>query len=146
MKFTIQYVPLKKITNNQPVDVTDKIRYLRKVMLDCLYLLVVKKNKKEDSYQVLSGHSRLDFLSKHTNLKYVPCLIADQHANSSKAALLNKMNDNNSSSFQIIKRFIKEEPEYKSLNLFQKIKILMIGLNYKRTVISVMKSQVNQWK
>ncbi|WP_226037888.1 hypothetical protein [Aquibacillus saliphilus] len=151
MKFAVEYIPISKIKSDQSSKMTDHIKKFHIVMLDCMHLMVVRKNK-DGHYTVLSGLSRFEYLRTHADKKYVPCIV-DRRKGLTAKALVNHLNnkfysDENSivQSWSIIKSFISKEPHFNRLSLAQQLKVIFLGIRYKRTVISAMKNKVNYYR
>src|SRR5688500_18390595 len=75
MKFTIQYIPLNKIKPDLSVKITENFKKLQRLMWDCMFVLAVRKNRKDDSYLIVSGQERFESLRKHTKNIYAPCIV-----------------------------------------------------------------------
>lgn len=170
MKYTVQYIPLNKIHVSNPAQkFTKPIRSLKKVLLDCTHLLAVRKDKYEDKYTVVSGYARYEYLCK-TNHTYVPCLIDQteekEAANDKKnkqtysitrfitrlrnCRLLRlfpdaKVEQMEPTSLTIFRHFLKQEPQFKQLSRIQQIKVLYLGIRYRKTVIRSMREKVNEF-
>ncbi|UFT99980.1 hypothetical protein KO561_03180 [Radiobacillus kanasensis] len=149
MKFTVEYIPLSKIKTDLSLKLTERIRRLRMFMLDCMHLLVVKKDKKNDSYTLLGGENQLEYLKKHTNQTYAPCIVDVEKRKSKLLAILRKDVEREDhpmipSGWSIIRSFLKEEPRFRELSRMDQLKVLMIGVRYKKTVIETMKNTVHQ--
>lgn len=155
MKLNVQYIPLDKIKPNLTIKITEHVKKLRNRMWDCMYMLVVKKEKNND-FSIICGNDRYEFLTKHTKNKYALCII-DEHSNETgvkywfdglfraeqKKAEKGWVRENMSNnSISIIRAFIKEDTRFKELSHFQRLKVILLAVNYKNTVIQCMKSKV----
>ena len=158
MRFTVQYIPLHKIKADSTIPLTQHIKNIRKRMWDCMHLLAVRRNRKDGSYIVISGLDRYEYLTKHTNKKYAPCLV-DTH----KASVLMKLpfqrnamvrllqqfptisiQEMKPASWSIIRTFIRREPRFSRLSRARQIKLLFMAIRYKKTVVASMKAQVDK--
>ncbi|MRH42118.1 hypothetical protein GH741_05440 [Aquibacillus halophilus] len=152
MKFRIQYLPLSKIRPGTSIRMTEEIKKLHILMLDCMHLLVVRKNKQDNNYTILSGLSRFEYLRKNDGKKYVPCIVDEQRDLNLKSLVIhlnNKFYSNENSilhSWSIIKSFQKTDRRFDQLSMVQKMKVLFIGIRYKRTVISAMKKKIDHFE
>jgi hypothetical protein len=160
MRFTIQYIPLKKIQTSGQLRMTERIHQLRKVVWDSTHLLAVKKNRKDGSFTVIGGHDRFRYLQSHTNKMYAPCVLDETKERKSGTIptwIRQFRNRNLPKSFpkfhpekvtpagwSIIRTFVKEEPRFEQLTRLQQVKVLLLGVRYKRTVIRSMKSMVDE--
>ncbi|QDP39313.1 hypothetical protein [Radiobacillus deserti] len=144
MKFTVEYVPLHKIKTDLSVKVTERMKRLRMFMWDCMHVLVVKKDKKSDSFTLVSGENRFEYLKKHTNQTYVPCIIDVEHKKSKYPFLQKELEDYPMipKGLSIIRTFLKEEPRFRELSRLDQLKVLMLGVRYKKTVLETMKRTV----
>jgi hypothetical protein len=160
MKFSIQYIPLNKIDTHAPIRMTQHIRKLRNVLWDSAHLLAVRKNRKDGRFIVVGGHDRLRYLRSHTTKIYAPCILDESKEPSKRGSLpawiRNFRNRNLPESFpkfhpekvtpagwSIIRTFVKEESRFQKLTRVQQVKVLLLGVRYKRTVITSMKAMVD---
>jgi hypothetical protein len=158
MRFTVQYIPLSKIKPDLSGKMTQHIKKIRKLMWDCMYILAVRKNKKDDNYVIISGRDRYEYLLNYTNNKYAPCIIDEgketsevkekfhQLRNRSFLRKLPHLNANRMvpQSWSIVRTFLKEEPRFNQLSRNQQLKIILLGIRYKRTAILSMKAKVKE--
>lgn len=150
MKFTIQYIPLEKIKPDLTVRITEHIKKLQRLMWDCMFVLVVKPNRKDNTYIIVSGQDRYESLKKHTKNIYAPCII-DRSSSSKMPSWLHRFRRKQPlddfplmpTSWSIVRSFLKQEPRFKQLSRTQQIKILLIAVRYKKTVIHSMITRVN---
>ncbi|MDQ0061395.1 hypothetical protein [Paenibacillus harenae] len=160
MRYTVRYLPLNRIKpGDMSAKITQRIKELRKTAQDCMHMLIVRKSKKEGGYLVISGHSHFDYLKKHTNKKNVACLVDESKVSSKLSSLIHHFRKQKlanhvpyanperlvGSSWSIIKRFLKQDPRFKNLSRSQKIKVLRLGLQYKKTTITSMKAKVDEF-
>lgn len=151
MKFTIQYIPLDKIKPDLSLKITEHIKKLQRLMWDCMFVLVVRKSKKDDSYIILSGQDRFENLRKHTKSIYAPCIV-DKSTSSGISSLFHLFHNKQPlddfplmpKSWSIFRSFLKQEPRFKNLTRSQQIRVLIVAVRYKKTVIYTMKSMVNE--
>lgn len=169
MKFTIQYIPMRQIRADYTArKLTEPLKRLRRVLWDCTHLIAVRKDKHQNKYVVISGFSRYEYLLK-TNQTFVPCLIDQEDGEAKqniKAGLAHesifrfihhwrnrrivqhypqaKLERMEPASLSIFRRFLKEEPRFKQLSRMQQLKILYMGIRYRRTVIHCMRKKVEQ--
>lgn len=159
MRFTIQYIPLKQIHAGGPVRMTDRIKQLRRVVWDSPQLVAVTKNRK-GGYIVVGGHDRYRYLKAHTDKLYAPCVL-DERGNDRGVAAPNWLKRLRGRSFaaafpkvhpekitpagwSIIRAFLKEEPRFAGLTRMQQVRVLLVGVRYKRTVVREMKRMVDE--
>lgn len=157
MRYTVQYIPLTKIKPGLTIKITKRVKKLRHVMLDCMQLLIVKKNKRGGCYTLLSGDQHYDFFRRQTNKKFVPCLV-DESKNKKwindmffrfrnryllrlfPKASLKKITP---AGLSIIRSFLKQETRFKKLPRNEQIKVLMFAVKYKRHMVQTMKFKVD---
>lgn len=151
MKFTVKYIPLSKIKTDSSLKITGHIKKLQNLMWDCMHILVVRKNSKDGSYSILSGSDRFEYLRKYTKNIYAPCIVDNSTSTGIRAwfsRLRNKQPLDDfpmtPKSWSIVRSFLKKEPRFKQLSRTEQIKVLILAIRYKRTVISSMKTTVNQ--
>ncbi|WP_221568424.1 hypothetical protein [Alkalihalobacillus sp. TS-13] len=151
MKFTVQYIPLNKIKPDLSVKITEQIKKLQSLMWDCMYILVVKKNRADGTYTLLSGRERYDHLRNETRNVYAPCIVDDSDPSKVKAIFLRIRNKQplddfplTPKSWAIVRTFLRKEPRFHKLSRYQQIKVLLLGARYKRTVILSMQNRVEQ--
>ncbi|TLS52552.1 hypothetical protein FE782_07900 [Paenibacillus antri] len=159
MRFTIQYIPLKKIDASATVRITERIKQLRAVVWDSSNLLAVKKNRRDGSFIVVGGHDRYRYMKAHTNKLYAPCVL-DETKESSAASLpswIRKFRNRNlpkkfpkfhpekitPAGWSIIRAFAKEEPRFERLTRLQQVKVLLVAVRYKKTVVKAMRAMVD---
>ncbi|OLS40664.1 hypothetical protein [Bacillus sp. MRMR6] len=151
MKFTIQYIPLEEIQPEVSVKMTERIKKLQRLMWDCMFVLVVRKNRKDNSYTIISGQERFESLKKHTKNIYAPCIVdknSDSRIQSWYFRIRNKQPLDDfpllPASWSIFRSFLKQEPRFNQLTRSQQIRILLLAARYKKTVIINMKTTVNE--
>lgn len=158
MRYTVQYIPLSKIKPGLCNQMTDRIKELRKAAQDCMHLLVVRKNKKEGGYIIISGNNHFEYFRKHTKKNAAPCLVAESKA-SSLTSLIQRLRKRNLpydvpylkreriavNSWSIIRTFLRQEPRFRNLSRMQQIKVLRLGLQYKKTTVHSMKAKVEHF-
>jgi hypothetical protein len=154
----VQYIPLSKI---RPESITTKTsqrkKELKKVAQDLMHLLVVRKSKKEGGYLILDGHHHFDFLKKHTNKNYAVCLVDESKISASVGSLVHRFRKRQLpydvpyirpdriaiNSWSIIRTFLKREPRFRMLSYRQQLKVLRLGIQYKRTTVLSMQAKVD---
>ena len=159
MRFTIQYIPLKKIDASATVRITERIKRLRAVVWDSSHLLAVKKNRRDGSFTVVGGHDRYRYMKAHTNKLYAPCVL-DESKEPADGALPSwirtfrnrrlpkrlptfhpeKMTP---AAWSIIRLFAKEEPRFERLTRWQQARVLLLAVRYKKTVVKQMRGMVD---
>ncbi|MBM7656502.1 hypothetical protein [Neobacillus cucumis] len=150
MKFTIQYIPLSKIRPDLSQKITEHIKKLQRLMWDCMFVLVVKKNRKDGTYTIISGQDRFESLKKHTKSIYAPCIV-DKNSSNCMMSWFHRLRNKQPlddfplmpPSWSIVRSFLKQEPRFKTLSRAEQIKVLLIAVHYKKTVIYTMKSAVD---
>jgi hypothetical protein len=157
MRYTVQYIPLSKIKPGLPVQLTQRIKELRAAAQDCIHLLIVRKSRKEGGYTIVSGNNHFDYLQKYTKKKVVPCIVDESAVSSRLTSLVNRIGKRKLpydvpyikrertpvNSWSIIRRFLKQEPRFRHLSRRQQIKVLRLGLQYKKTTVFSMKAKVD---
>lgn len=151
MKFTIQYIPLNKIKPDLSVKITEHIKKLQRLMWDCMFVLVVRKNRKDDSYIIVSGQDRFESLKKHTKNIYAPCIV-DKSSSTGMISWLHRLRKKQPlddfplmpASWSIFRSFLKQEPRFKNLSRSEQIRVILIAARYKKTVVYTMKTTVNE--
>lgn len=158
MRFTVQYIPLSKIKPDLSVKMTQHIKQLRSVLWDCVHLLAVRKNKKDGHFIIVSGLDRYEYLRKHTNKKYAPCIVDESKVSERVRSWFYRFRNRHLLSYfphvnldrmtpasrSIVRTFLKQEPRYVHLSRSQRIKVLLLGIRYKKTVVSSMKAMVDE--
>ncbi|OIK15742.1 hypothetical protein BIV60_08300 [Bacillus sp. MUM 116] len=150
MKFTIQYIPINKIKPDISQKITEHIKKLQRLMWDCMFVLVVKKNRKDGSYTILSGQDRFESLKKHTKNIYAPCIV-DKSSSTGIISLFYRIWKKQPlddfplmpPSWSIVRSFLKQEPRFNNLSRSEQIRVLLIAARYKKTVIYTMKTTVD---
>ncbi|MDQ8737290.1 hypothetical protein [Paenibacillus sp. LHD-38] len=157
MRFTVRYIPLSKIKPDLSTKMTARIRSLRRMMWDCMNLLVVRKNRKDGSYTILIGNDRYEFLRKHTKNLFAPCLVDESKPKARLRTWFDQVQANLSSShapdrktlrmkpvaWLIIQDFLKADPRFKQLTLSEKLQVSMLAIRYKDTVMASMKTKID---
>ncbi|MBP1930184.1 hypothetical protein [Ammoniphilus resinae] len=146
----VQYIPLKKLKPDGSYKMNKSIQKLRNLMLDCMYIVAVKKNKKSGKYIVVSGHDRYEYLKNHTTNKYVPCIVDEGKISKGVKSLIHRFPGIDQdqlvpASVKIIQTYIKQDPRFFKLPYSQQLRVLLLALRYKRTVINSMKARVDEW-
>jgi hypothetical protein len=156
MKFTVQYIPLNKIKPDLSIRMTQHLKAVRRLVWDGMHLLAVRRNK-DGQYYVLLGLDRYEYLTKHTNKKFAPCIVEDGRNAGSVNSWLQRLRNQrllslfpdmnlkkmNPKSKSIIRAFLKQEPRFVRLSRSQQMKVLLLGIRYKRTVTASMKAMVD---
>jgi hypothetical protein len=160
MRLNVEYIPLSKIKPDFSIKVTEHVKKLRSIMWDCMHILVVRKNN-NGQYTIVSGEERLEYLQKHTKNKFAPCIIDENKAKTemkywvSRLLHLQEVDYNkhrsvmeriSPQSLSIIRKFLKQEPSYSNLNQFQKIKVLLLAFQYKKTAVHSMRLLVKSFQ
>lgn len=150
MKFTIEYIPLHKIKPALSMKMTEHLKKLQRLMWDCMFVLVVKKQK-DDSYIIVSGEERFQSLKKHTKSIYAPCIV-DKSDSSRILSWFYRLGNKQPlddfpltpASWSIVRSFLKQEPRFKNLSRAEQIRVLRIAARYKKTVIYTMKTTMDE--
>lgn len=157
MRFTVQYIPLNKLRPGISVQLTQRIKDLRKAAQDCMHLMIVRKSRKDGGYVILSGSHHYEFLRKHTKKAVAPCLVDESRASARLNSWVHRLRKPNlpyevpqiqrgrtsANSWSIIRKFMKQEPRFKQLSRTQQLKVLRLALQYRKTTISSMKAKVD---
>ncbi|WP_338452763.1 hypothetical protein R4Z09_13420 [Niallia oryzisoli] len=151
MKLTIEYIPLNKIKPDLSLKITKHMKKLQRLMWDCMmYVLVVKKNRKDGSYILVSGQERFETLKKHTKHIYAPCIV-DKSDASGMISWIYRLRKKQPlddfplipTSWSIVRSFMKQEPRFQHLSRSEQIRVLRLAARYKKTVIFTMKKTVD---
>jgi hypothetical protein len=158
LRYTVQYIPLSNII---PESISTKAwqrkKELKKVAQDLMHLLVVRKSRIEGGYIILDGHRHFDFLKKHTNKNYAVCLLDESKISASVGSLVHRFRKRQLpydvpyirpdriaiNSWSIIRTFLKQEPRFRMLSHRQQLKVLRLGIQYRRTTVQSMKAKVD---
>jgi hypothetical protein len=158
LRYTVQYIPLSKI---RPESITTKIsqrkKELKKVAQDLMHLLIVRRSKKEGGYIILDGHHHFDFLKKHTNKNCAVCLVDESKISASLGSLVQRFRRRQLpydvpyirperiaiNSWSIIRKFLKREPRFRMLSKRQQLKVLGLGIQYRKTTVLSMQAKVD---
>lgn len=157
MRFTVQYIPLNKLKPGISIQLTQRIKNLRKTAQDCMHLMIVRKSRKDGGYVIVSGSHHYEFLRKHTKNVVAPCLVDESRASSRFNALVHRLRKPNlpyeaprlqrertsANSWSIIRKFMRQEPRFKQLSRTQQLKVLRLALQYRKTTIQSMKTKVD---
>ncbi|MDR7000235.1 hypothetical protein [Neobacillus niacini] len=150
MKFTIEYIPLNKIKPDLTLKITEHIKKLQRLMWDCMFVLVVKKNRKDDTYIIVSGQDRFESLKKHTKNIYAPCIVDKSSTTGIISRFYRLWNKQPLDDFplmphswSIFRSFLKQEPRFKNLSRSEQIRVMLIAARYRKTVIYTMKTTVD---
>jgi hypothetical protein len=151
LKFKVQYIPLDKIKPDLSLKITEHIKKLQRFMWDCMFVLVVRKSRKDDSYILVSGQDRFENLRKHTKSIYAPCIV-DKSTSSGITSWYQRLRNKQPLddfpltpiSWSIVRSFLKQEPRFQNLTRSQQIRVLILAVRYKKTVIYSMKNMVNE--
>lgn len=155
MKFNIEYIPMSKIKPDLSSKVTQRIKKLQTLLWDCVHLLAVRR-KRDGNYIVISGHDRYEYLRKHTTKQYVPCIVDEANPVVEIKSFLQwfrhqhlpnhtpHSNPKDRVPFIIVRSFIKEDSRFFHLSPIQQMKVLLIGIHYKKTVLLSMKKKVDE--
>jgi len=160
MRFTIQYIPLKKIDASATVRITERIKKLRAVVWDSSHLLAVKKNRRDGGYTVVAGHDRYRYLKAHSSNLYAPCVLDEskEHAESAVPSWIRTFRNRRlpkrlpkfhpekmtPAGWSIIRAFAKAEPRFERLTRWQQAKVLLLAVRYKKTVVKQMRAVVDE--
>ena len=150
VKFTVQYIPLNKIKPDVSSKITEHIKKLQRLMWDCMFVLVVRKNRKDNNYTIISGQERYESLRKHTKTLYAPCIV-DKSTPTGKMPLFHRLRKKQPlddfplmpTSWSIMRSFLKQEPRFKQLTRSQQIRVLILAAQFKKTVIFTMRNTVD---
>lgn len=157
MRFTVQYIPLNQLKPGIPVQLTERLKKLRRAAQDCMHLMIVRKSGKDGGYVIVSGSHHYDFLRKHTKNAVAPCLIDESKASARLSSLVHRLRKPNlpyeapriqrertsANSWSIIRKFMRQEPRFRQLSRTQQLKVLRLALQYRKTTIQSMKSKVD---
>jgi hypothetical protein len=123
-----------------------------------MHLLVVRKNRRDGSYMILLGNDRYEFLRKHTKKLVAPCLVDESMPKAQVKSWLHWFHSKRLPNYlthikpdrltpvtwSIVRAFLKEESRFKQLTHRQQIEVLALAVRYKKTVVTSMKTKVDQ--
>ncbi|QHW29488.1 hypothetical protein GZH47_00655 [Paenibacillus rhizovicinus] len=158
MRYTVQYIPLSKIKPGFTIQLSNRIKELKRTAQDCMQLMIVRKSRKDGGYVLVSGSSHYDFLKKHTRKTAAPCLVDESKASAKLNSFIHRIRKRDlpyevphikrektpASSWTIIRQFLKQEPRFNSLSRREQLQVLRLGIQYKRTTVSAMKAMVHK--
>ncbi|SEB50188.1 hypothetical protein [Paenibacillus sp. GP183] len=159
MRYTLQYIPLSKIrTENITTKTSLRKKELKKVSQDLMHLLVVRKSRKEGGYIILDGHHHFDYLQKHTNKKCAVCLVDESKISAIVGTLVHRFRKRQLpydvpyikpdriaiNSWSIIRTFLKQEHRFRRLSRRQQMKVLRLGIQYRKTTLLSMQAKVEE--
>jgi hypothetical protein len=157
LRYTVQYIPLSKIKpENIAAKTSLRNKEFKKVAQDLMHLLIVRKSRKEGGYVILGGHHHFDFLKKHTKKSSAVCLVDERKISASVGSLINRFRKRPLpydipdispdriavNSWAIIRTFLKREPRFRRLSRRQQLKVLRLGIQYRKTTIQSMQAKV----
>jgi hypothetical protein len=119
-----------------------------------MHLLAVRKNRKDGSYTIVCGLDHYNHLLKHTHKKYAPCIVDKSQASAGAESVFTRLHIKQllqpvhqesivPKSWSIIRTFIKQDPRFHQLTRGQQLRVLLLAVRYKKTVIQTMKQQVD---
>ncbi|MFC0215358.1 hypothetical protein ACFFK0_23465 [Paenibacillus chartarius] len=154
----MQYIPLGKIKSGFVAKPTKRSKELHKVAKDCMQLLVVRKSRKHGGYVIVSGMNHLEYYKRYTKKNTVPCLVDENKLTSTVVSLLNRFRKSKLpyelpysntdqiavNSWSIIRSFLKQDSRFQSLTRREQLKVLKLGIQYKKTTIRCMRAKVDE--
>jgi hypothetical protein len=148
MRFTVQYIPLRKIKPGEAAALTSSLRKLRGLMWDAMQLLVVRRNRRDGTYSLLYGRTRYDYLVTHTKKSSAPCLVDESPARSIISSYGTRLRQliRHAPALSIIRTFMREEPRFRQLTRRQQFQVLLLAIRYRETVVSTMIAKVDHMK
>lgn len=158
MRYTVQYIPLNKIKPGLTIQLTNRIKELKRTAQDCMQLMIVRKSRKAGGYVLVSGSSHYEYYKKHTRKTAAPCLVDETKISTKLDSFIHRLRkqklpyevphikreNTSASSWAIIRQFLKQEPRFKSLTRREQWQVLQLGLQYKKTTMSAMKAMVHK--
>ncbi|MDR6550735.1 hypothetical protein [Paenibacillus qinlingensis] len=157
MRYTVQYIPLNKIKqDNTNTKTSPRKKEFKKVAQDLMQLLIVQKSKKDGDYIIQDGHHHFAFLKKHTNKNRAVCLVDESKMSTNFGNFVNrfrkrqlpydipylKPNRFEINSWTIIRKFLKQEPRFRMLSRSQQLKVIRLGIQYRKTTVQSMQAKV----
>jgi hypothetical protein len=161
LRYVVRYIPLNKIRpENDYSKTTRRAKELKKVAQDAMHLLIVRKSKKAGGYTIVNGLQHFEYLKKHTNKKFAACLVDESRLSAglgSVADLVDRMRKRKLpcdipytrtdriavNSWSIIRAFLKREPRFRKLSRRQQLKVLRLGIQYRKTTVQSMQAKVD---
>lgn len=146
MRYTVQYIPLKKLQPDFTGRITHPIARLRRALWDCAHLMAVQRRGKDGTYVIVAGADRYHYLRKHSRVKSAPCIVDEKRKHD---VLLErfpylKPRRMTPASWSIIRTFLKREPRFKKLSPLQQMRVLYAAVRYKKTVLQRMKAMIDE--
>ncbi|MDF2713159.1 MAG: hypothetical protein K0R28_84 [Paenibacillus sp.] len=154
MKYTVQYLPLSKIKPALSMAMSERIRKLRRLVWDSVNLLAVRKNKEDGSYTLVGGLDRYEHMRNHTTKMYAPCIVEENrnaadmkvwfHRLLARHPVVAELPQTEPAGWSVIRSFLRREPRFSHLSRIQQMKVLIMGVRYKKTVVRAMKARVEE--
>jgi len=158
MRYTVQYIPLSKIKSESIAKSTKRSKELRRVAQDCMQLLIVRKSRKVGGYVIISGINHLEYYKRYMKRNTAPCLVDEGKISSTFESLMSHFRKRKlpyelpyintdhmaGNSLSIIRSFLKQNPRFKWLTRRKQLKVLRLGIQYKKTTIRSMNDKVDE--
>ncbi|MNR11820.1 hypothetical protein D3C85_1281380 [compost metagenome] len=123
-----------------------------------MQLLIVHKSRKDGGYIIQEGHQHFNFIKKHTNKNRAICLVEESKLANNVGNWVNRFRKRELpyevpylkrerievNSWKIIRQFLKREPRFQKLSRRQQLKVLRLGIQYRKTTVQSMQAKVEE--
>jgi len=146
MRYTIRYIPLRKIKPGEVPGMTARLRKLRALMWDSLHLIVVRRNRRDGSYSLLLGRTRYDYLLSHTKKLAAPCLVEESPPRLSFRDFGRRVRVmiDRAPALSIIRALRRADPRFSRLSRRQQFRVLLLAIRYRETVVAAMIAAIDR--
>ena len=146
MRYTVRYIPLRKIKPGEAPGMTARLRKLRALMWDSLHLIVVRRNRRDGSYSLLLGRTRYDYLLSHTKRLAAPCLIDDSPPRIRVREFGRRVRAmiERAPALSIIRALRRADPRFGRLTRRQQLQVLLLAIRYRETVVAAMIAAIDR--
>lgn len=153
MRYTVHYLPLEKIKPALSSIMTERVRKLRRLIWDSVHLLAVRRNQTDGGYTIVFGLERYEHLRNHTSKTLVPCIVEENQPTMEAKAWFRRLlvrypaiaelPRTEPAGRQVIRSFLKREPRFAELPRIHQLRVLLMGVRYKRTAVAAMRAKVD---
>jgi len=159
--FTIRYIPLSRIKPDRAVPKTPGLKRLRTLLQDCMHLLAVRRSGEDGFYTLVSGYDRYEYLRKHTGKTHAPCIVDQGRDPPGPVSWIGRLRSRRirqvrggfpeldsyrilPASASILRTFLRKERRFGRLPRTRQLKVLLLAIRYKKTVLNAMKAKVDE--
>lgn len=157
MKLTVHELPLDRIRPAAGGEAASAAKRLLQQWRSCSHLLAVRPDGRTGRYVLLRGHNRYEYLTKQTNRKTAPCIVDDSGRLPSgpfgwlrRRRLFQTIQPHlegervTPAAWAVIRLFLKREPRFAKLSIWQKTRILLMAVRYRDTAVRAMRAAVER--